>query len=508
MSQLTDDIVASMAPTDGAMGDARGLIKKGALQKLSRADDGKLVFADCKGSAKLPYKVSLDFAGGGDRPTVRCNCPSRQRPCKHGLALGLAYVAKPASFAVAAPPAELVEKSDKLKEKREKQATTEEKPRQVNQAALAKKAEQQRDALVSLEKFVVDLITTGLGGVKGKGLSALREQASRMGDSQLYGARTQLLHLADLLDPDGLDEDDDEDDDDSPSRSQASGKLSEEARVARQTTELVRLWVAIRQGQRMLEGKSEEGESRSQGDAQLESLLGRAWKLPELKEAGYWVTDRTLVELAHEHHEDEALEMIGASGYLLDLADGSVVVETTSLPLAAARRPEARLRGSRRGVLHVKEAALYPGEVVNRRIRWSEREVDAAATERTREPADAAKLHALARPLEPCVKALREQLKNPLSPTDAVFLLQAARFGQTTRDGVATPVLVDGAGAQLVFRDPPGSAYPTTLNLAHAASAHGPGSVAARLWYDPLERAIFGQALALFVGEKHLRLGL
>ncbi len=505
MSQLTEDIVASMAPTDGAMGDARGLLKKGALQKLSRSDDGKLVFAECKGSAKLPYAVSLDFAAGGERPTVRCNCPSRQRPCKHGLALALTFVSKAASFKVAEPPADLVEKSDKLKTQREKSPAAAEKPRVVNQTALAKKAEQQRDALVSLDRFVIDLVTTGLGGVKAKGVSALRDQASRMGDSQLYGARARLLQLAALLESDEDEDDDDEDDED---RVRTKPALTEEARLARLTTDVVQLWVAVRKGQHMLEGKTEEGESRSEGDAQLESLLGRAWRLPELKEAGYWVTDRQLLELAHEHREDRTLEMVSAAGYLLDLGDGSVHVETTALPVAAARRPDAHLRPSRRGVVQVREAALYPGETVNRRIRWSEREADGAATERSVEKADLDKLHTLARPLDAALKALREQLKNPLAPSEAVVLIKAARFGQATRNGAPVTVLEDAAGQRLVLRDPPEQAYATTLNLTHAAAAYGPGSVATRLWYDPLERAIFGQALALFVGEKHLRLGL
>jgi len=347
-------------------------------------------------------------------------------------------------------------------------------------------------------------VTAGLGGIKGKGVQSMQEQANRMGDNQLYGARARLLHLAALLNE--RDEDDDEDeDDDGELRPLPRLPLSDEERHARLVTGFTQLWVAIRKGQRMLEGKAEDGESKSEGDAQLEALLGRAWKLPELKEAGYWVTERKLLELAHTHREDTVLDLFSAEGFFLDLGDGSVHVEQTSLPPKALRFSKLRL--SRPGTVEVREAALYPGDSVNRRIRWNEKD-ETAAVERKRTADDYKKLHALAKPLDVAVKALREQLKNPLSPLDGVFLVKVAKFGQVTRGGVAVPAMEDGAGQRLLFRDPRDAEHPTTGNLAHAAAAFGPGSLAVRLWYDPLDRAIFGQALALFVGENHLRLGL
>lgn len=505
MADLTEDIVASKAPTDGALGDARALLKKGTFRGFARSQDGLLVFAECKGSAKEPYKVSLDFVTSSTDPSMRCNCPSRQRPCKHALALALAFVHKGASFPVGQPPADLVEKSGKLKDRREKQSTTEEKPREVNKTALAKKTSQQLDALVSLEKFLVDLATSGLGGLRGKGVQAMTEQANRLGDSQLQGARARLLHLAALLHERDEDEDEDEDLDDLPAAPRTA--LSDEERHARLADGLVQLWAVLRKGQRLLEGKSEDGESRSEGDAQVEALLGRAWKLPELKEAGYWVTGRTLLELAHTRREDPVLGLILTEGHLLDLADGSIHIEHTALPLVAARQPGARLRNSRVGVLDVREAALYPGDLVNRRIRWNDRD-ETAVNERPRAPADFQKLHTLARSIEAAVKALREQYKSPLAPGDAVFLLEARRFGQASHGGATLPAMEDRAGQTLLFRDPDDALFPTTANLAHAAAAYGPGSVAVRLWYDPLARALFGQALALFVGDRHLRLGM
>jgi hypothetical protein len=492
---LTEQSVAEMAPNDAALVAGRGLVKKGALQKLAKNDDGTLVFGLCKGSGKLPYEISMDLATGGDRPTLRCSCPSHQFPCKHQIALMLAFCANGAAFPVAAPPAALLEKRAKLSERAEKKAAApaEAAPRKVDKVAVAKKTQEQSEALDTLETFMVDLVGGGLGGLTAKSIKAIDTQAKRMADADMRRTAGTLQHLSALVS--GADDDDDEED----GKKAARGLSPErQAQVAGLVTQL---WVTVRKGRKALEGKLEEGASQGEADAQVESILGRAWKLPELKAAGYWVEGRTLVELAHERSDDTVTEFQSASGYLLDLGDGSIVDEQTTLPYQALKFG-GKLRASRLGVVDVKEAALYPGDVVNRRIRWDEK--SDKVTERPRAAADVAAVHAHAKALDPLVKLFRGQLKNPLNPGSAVVLLAVKRFGDLGEVLVAE----DAAGARLVIRDPRRAPFHTTLNLRHAAGAFGAGSLAVRLFFDPLERAVFGQALALLVGDKHLRLGM
>jgi uncharacterized Zn finger protein len=495
--KLSEQAVAEMAPNDKALLDGRGLVKKGALKKLAKNDDGTLVFGLCQGSGKSPYEVSMDLATGSDRPTLRCTCPSRQFPCKHQIGLMLAFVANGAAFPVAAPPAALLDKRQKLVERAEKKAAApaEDKPKAVNKAAQTKKTQEQADALDTLETFVVDLVSAGLGGLTSKSIKAIDTQAKRMADAQMSGAAAALQHLSALV----SDEGDDDDDDDDGKKAMRGIEEERQAQIAALVTQL---WVTIRKGKKALEGLLEEGASKSEADAQLESILGRAWKLYELKEAGYWVTERALIELAHERADDPVREFVGATGYLLDLGDGTVVREWTSLPAAAMRF--AKLRASRAGVLAVKEAALYPGDVVNRRIRWDEDSSKDVVSERPRAASDYARLHALAGPIEPLVKALRGQLKNPLNPSDAIGLVVVQRFG-AAGDALCAE---DAAGGRIVIRDPKKAAFATSRNLRYAVGAFGPGSLAVRLYFDLRERAIFGQALALIVGDKHIRLGV
>ncbi len=497
---VTEQSIAEMAPNDRALLDARGLLERSALKKLAKNDDGTLVFGQCQGSGGSPYSVSMDLGTGGDRPVVRCSCPSRQFPCKHGLALMLAFARKGALFPVEAPPQALqdlrAKQAQRIEKMTEKKAgpAAEAGPRAGNKTARTKKAKEQREALETLESFLVDLVTGGLGGLTGKSVTALDHQTRRLFDADMKGAAAVLARLSALVSSlDG-----DEDATKNATRNATRGLSEEhETRIAWMLTHL---YTTARRGQKALTGKLvEEGASQSEADAQLESILGKRWLLPELKEAGYWMKERRLLELAHERTDDPVTEFATATGYMLDLDDGSIVREVTTLPFRVLRFE--KLRSSRQGTLEIQEAALYPGDIVNRRARWDDK-TEGVVRERPRAPGDYDALHRHARPLEPALKALRAQLKNPQNPLDAVFLIQAARFG-TLGDEL---VLEDPSGARLVLKDPRGTRLPGTGALRHAAAAFGPGSLAVSLYFDLAARAIYGDPLALFVGEEHLRL--
>lgn len=508
---LTDSLIAALAPGERALLDARGLLKKSSLQKLRRDGAGTLLWGECKGSSATPYALSVDLDTGGERPTARCTCPSRQTPCKHALGMMLSYVANAGSFVAEEAPAELLEKRAKAQAKSKGEAEAEAapaeasadgeapKPRKKSAAEEKKRAEAakkkvgaQAEALEQLERFLLDAVSAGLGSLAARGGDELREQSRRLGDANLPGPRDLMLRFAWLVDGE------------KKNGPKGAPALPQEERNARMAQLVTQLWVTVRKGKKVLEGKLEEGESKGEADAQVESILGKAWRLPELREAGYWTSGRKLLELAHERTDDHVTDKAVARGFLLDLESGDVLVEVTALPFIALNSEKARLRTSRTGVLEVRQAALYPGDALNRRVRWDEGDPE-AVFERPRAAEDYALVHARARTLEAAVKLLREQLRNPLAPTDAVLLLGAKSFGLTAEDEL---VLEDSAGARLVLRDPPDTQYATTANLRHAAGAYGPGAVAVRLWFDPKERALFGQALALFAGDKHLRLGM
>jgi hypothetical protein len=485
---LTEAMLTSLAPTEQALSDGKALTKK--LKNLAKSEDGSLLFGQCQGSGKNPYELSIDLGTGADHPTMRCNCPSRLHPCKHVLGFASAFVHNPSAFTVKAPPQDLLDKRQKLADKntkKEPNPTAEikapAKKAGPNKDALRKKTEGQREALEIVERFILDLVTAGVGGLSAKQQKSILEQSSRVSDADLPGPRDLLKELSQLLQDE---------------------TASLERKQAELAQLLTKLWATVRKGKKLLEEKLEEGDNKADNDAFIESVLGRRWKLPDLINAGYVVRERSFLELAHERFEDKTLENRLTTGYLLDLEDGSIPMERSIIPYHILHLPDAKHRASRVGVFTVKEAALYPTTALNRRIRWNEKDYT-LVSERPRIADDYTKVHQQAKPLEVALKAYKEQLKNILLPSEAVVLLASTQLGLYEKQ----LIMVDAEGQRIVIKDPPQTQYSTTDNLLYAAGSYGgAGALVVRLWFDLIERAIFGQALAFFVGETHLRLGL
>jgi hypothetical protein len=498
--EITEQSIIEQSPNEKALLDARELIRTGALKNLAKTADGSLVFGDCRGSSGAPYTVSMDLASGTDKPTLRCSCPSRQRPCKHILGLMLVYVQPGATFSVTAAPRELLDKRAKQAEQAiAKTRTTKDAPRNVNKSALAKKAKEQIDALETLGTFLVDLVNIGVGGITPKIIEEIDQQAKRMADTNIFVAAPILKRLSAAVSQhdDSVDDDDDDDADKTEKKAARSLSTETEARVAWMITHLHAM---VRRGTKLLDGRlASEGSSAAELDATYDLILSKRWQLPDLKQAGYWATNRTLLELSHERRDFDELEFAEATGFLIDLGDGSIVREWTALPYNVLKFQ--KLRVSRRGTLVISEAGLYPGEMVNRRIRWDEK-TEGICNERTRQESDYEALHTHAKPIDAVIKAFRAHLRNPLHPLEAVFLVAATRFGS-----IGTDLIVeDAAKDRLVMRDMHGAIVSATTALRQAAAAYGPGSLAVRLHFDLSSRTICGEPLALFVGDEHLRL--
>src|SRR6516164_5139485 len=185
---LTDDTLQRVAPDAGSLQNGRDLVRKKAFSDLGVSADGTWLLGKCKGSGKEPYSVSVDLSNDS-APVGRCTCPSRKFPCKHALGLMVAYLTSPGQFGKAEPPEELQAKREKQVSRAEKQAAATEAPapRKVNKAALAKKAQAQRDGLDLLEKLLTDLVAGGQWFEQSR-LDRLDRQAKQMADAYLPGA--------------------------------------------------------------------------------------------------------------------------------------------------------------------------------------------------------------------------------------------------------------------------------------------------------------------------------
>lgn len=478
--EVNEGLLRAIALKDKTISDGRSLAAKGAYKNAARTADGALLWAQCQGSTL--YSTSVDLAG--EKPVARCTCPVKPPPCKHALGLLVHYMSNPAKFKESEPPAELKEKREKAQERAEKRAEAAAKPREVNKAALAKKTAEQAGALDLVEKLVADLASRGLGTLDGKGAQRLAEQARQLNDAYLKGAAVAVTRLAALSDPES---------------GEPGAALADEDRTRLMVRHLVRLWATVRKGRKHLESKLEEGETQGEADAVLEELLGHDWKLVELKERGFTRQNFELLELSYERFDDASRQERFEQSHLVDLSDGTLYVDLNMRPLAALDKTKEK--ESYPELLSIAEAAIYPG-FVNRRIRWE----IAAVKRRPPAPGDWARVHAGALgSVEAALAKFKEQIKNPLAPAEAVFLVKAQEIVSTK----AGPALVDPAGKRLLLADSPVARARTAGLLEVAAGGRRqPLCLLVRLWTGLGDSAVAGQPLALVTEGELIRLCL
>jgi uncharacterized Zn finger protein len=498
--EVSEDLLRAVTTKDKALSDGRTLAKKGAFKNLFQTSDGSLLWGQCQGSGAKPYELSVDLAG--EAPTIRCSCPVKPPPCKHTLGLLAHYLAQKDSFATAEAPADLAEKRAKSADRAEKRAEAATKPKEVNVAAQRKKTEAQRRAIDELlEPLLLDTVKSGLGTLDKQRAAKLIEQARQLNDAFLPGAAERLRRIAALASHEH-----DDDADVYYQLREPGDDLPDEQRHRLMARHLTRLWAMVRKGRKYLEEKLEEGESQDDADAVVEELLGRVWKLEELRANGHTKQNLELWELAFERYDDHVREERVEQSLLLDLGDGTIYVDRTFRPLD--RLDKMKEGESFEKPLTIADAAVYPG-FVNRRIRWE----IAARKSRNLTLADFERVHALALPsFDLAVAKLKEQIKKPLAPDEAVVLVRASSVTKTKR-GL---VLIDAKGARLSLQDSPLARYRSVGNFEMAAAASlapdgtlaQPASVLVRLSVGLADEAIYGQPLALIVGKKHVRVGM
>lgn len=494
--EVSESLLRAITVKDKALSDGRTLVKKGAFQKLGRLADDSLLWGQCQGSGAKPYEISVDLAG--DNPTLRCSCPVKPPPCKHILGVLVCFLEKPGTFKAGDPDPTLLDKRAKNLERADKKAEAAAKPKEVNTAALEKKTKMQREALDLLEKLVVDLAAGGLGTLDTKKANRIAEQAKQMNDAYLPGAAEALRRLAALC------EQPDEDEGIFWGAREPGGDLPDELRHRLMIRHVTRLWAMIRKGQKALDDKLDDADSRSDSDAVVEDLLGRVWDLAALKAAGYWKQRLDLFELADERFDDHVRQERIEQSWLLDLSEGAVYVDRKFRPLAALDKVGEKPSYDR--PLTIDDAGVYPG-FVNRRVRW---ELKGYHERKGTTPEDFDRLHRAALgSFDLALARYKEQIKNPLAPDEAVLLLRVADIQQAAGALVA----IDDQGGKLVLKDSPLTRYPSTNNLEMAAGAslrggklEGPAALLVRLYLGLDDDAIYGQPMALVTGTTFTRL--
>jgi hypothetical protein len=190
---LTTEQIIALAPDKQVSKDARGLARPGKWQHLGHKDQS--LWGTCQGSGKRTYQVAVDLGG----PAFKCSCPSRKRPCKHGIALLLLAQSEPGALA----PAELPDWVQKwlagraarsARKSRAASGQVSDAKAQARRAARRLRRVQQGVDVLSL--WLEDLVRRGLGSLQSEPPSFWETQAARLVDAQAPGLARHVRQMA------------------------------------------------------------------------------------------------------------------------------------------------------------------------------------------------------------------------------------------------------------------------------------------------------------------------
>jgi len=197
MTALTPDAVLTLAPDAGSAKAGKGLATPGKWPVLAHAET--VIWGECQGSGKDPYRTSIDLTGMP--PGFKCSCPSRKFPCKHALALLLLHVTAPTAFSTTTTPDWVGTWLTGRAARQEK--STQATAKAADPAAQAKRraAREQKlgHGLQELALWLRDLARAGLATAPARPHAYWDTMAARLIDAQAPGAARLVRELPALV---------------------------------------------------------------------------------------------------------------------------------------------------------------------------------------------------------------------------------------------------------------------------------------------------------------------
>ncbi len=201
--QWTTEQVLALAPDAASAKNGRGLATRRKWVSLGSqtTDSGRVVWGECQGSGKTPYRTQIDLS----EPAFRCSCPSRKFPCKHGLGLFLLLAEQPQEITEAEPPDWVTEwiasRSQRAEKQAQKQAKQQEKA--ADPVAQAKRAtarlNKMQAGVQDLQLWLQDRIRQGLATLPQESYQMWDGVAARLVDAQAPGLARQVRDLAGVV---------------------------------------------------------------------------------------------------------------------------------------------------------------------------------------------------------------------------------------------------------------------------------------------------------------------
>ena len=418
--KLDKEKILAMSPNASAVANAKKICSNGSFVKLAHSSDDTFYMGECKGSGKSNYIVSADFVDE-ENPIIRCTCPSRQFPCKHGLAL-LFEIADEKIFEECEIPEDILakrEKKEKAKAKKESAEKTEgtekekKAPSKVSKAARTKKINKQIEGLDLIKKITSQLLKVGLSTMGTVSLKEYKDIVKQLGDYYLPGPQVLFQRL--MLEVQEYKEDQD-------------------TKHYQQALDCLKKLRAIeKKGREYLKAELEK-ENLEISDNTLYEDLGGVWKLEQLNDLGLKKENAKLLQLAFEVTYDEASKIYTDYGYWIDIESGEISYTANYRPLSALKY--IKQDDSNFSLVTVPTLTYYPGGL-NKRIRW------ASANFEEKDKTSFKKIKTYAKNIEEATKIAKNELKNILTDNHVALLLEFEKIMFVEEEGSKKYILVD-----------------------------------------------------------------
>jgi hypothetical protein len=518
---ITETLIEQFAGNPQAVKTAQELVEQGGFISLSKSEDESVLFGSCVGSGAKPYLTSVDFLDP-QHLVGRCNCPSRQKPCKHCIGLLSAWQ-QGIPFTVGAIPEQVAEARSKDKAKAEKDA----KPVAITKAKAAseaKKCAAQLDGVTLAEKVLRNIVLAGVGAITDKTRSSFDAQVKELGNYYISGVQAGVVELLALIET----AQNDAAQSAAVQRAANSSSPMRRGRPARAQVapveavtaqsdddpvsitgenakyfgpalrQITYLHALLGKGKTYLEHKKADYEAfpnmtntadEEMLNSSIEEQLGYGWKLPELKAKGRMRSDAELLQVSFSEIKDDARQQWIDEGIWLSLNTKDIFITEDFRPYRAKNRTPL---DSFFKVLTSSEFYVFPGDR-NPRVRWEKQGVRDLTAADFSAAIDAGNTGYAA-----VIKAVKAQIRTPLADKEPIFALKVARLGV---DNTGAYSVFDAQGTRITLRL---EQFGDRLRDVSREQVEGK-TLIARFRQDMVTDSLYAVPLSLITGQAVLR---
>lgn len=465
--------IKAQAINDNALRNGLAIFQNGQFLHLYQSEDETFYMGECQGSGSKTYTTSVDFEEQ-QHPIFRCNCPSRQFPCKHSIAL-LYAIQKQTGFSKIDIPEDILKKRERLKKRKDGKEDTlpQQQPKKTRKTANKKRFESQLEGIQIAMLMVKDITTMGLAAFTNSKEADYAAIAKQMSDHYIPGVQKQILKLI----YEGK-------------RVRQSETYADYDRLIRQ---IIDLQTFLLKAQAYLMKKIEQQPCEKE-EAVLEEKLGHVWKLKELRDNGWYVEQQELIQLGFRVRFDEALQEYHEEGFWYVFPLGEVHKTINIRPKKALKY--IKEEDSFLDCITTPCLYMYPGQR-NQRIRYEE---GFSTRLIQKEDRIQMKQHALSS-LPAILKDIKNQLKNPMADEEQAVLV----FYHAIEQAGDIFVLIDKEGNKLPLTSMEGTNLHALETLPNEALLHDQCALIL-FSYDGAKEQIIARLMSIISDEHIVRL--